>query len=610
MRRWLGFLLTAAVIGCSGGGGTGAPSVPAPKKPAMGALNVKIVIPSAAAASSVRLRKALSAASTTNGILFTVYPHGGNPTTQALAVSGADLSSTSPNCTTAGTTRTCTVALAAPVSTTNDLLAQTYDQIVPVSGTLPAGAHLLAAATSPNISVVAGSSNTVSLTLNPVLATVTLSATPNAVHAVLPVSRISISILGYDAGGNLILSGSYVDSNGNPVSVTLSTTTNNNNAFTLTAGPITGSGQMAGATYNGTANSTTAIQVSSAAPFASTLNVAVLSPTVFRVADANLAGTPTPPGYMGIATLRVGSATYVFYNTPSDTVDYVNGGGNGGPGTSIPASQTPNPTTAGLQTQGGLVNDTAAQMIFSGGNATNTQFGYVSGSPPPPVPQVAVTCAPGGAPACATTGGLALNTSSSQLYYGSGTNIYAWTPGGSALPIPTPSPAIGGTPQWGGFNYDPSNSFVWGVDTQPGGFVYMYDGATTFESGALPGSPFDVATDSNSMNAWVTVPSLKKILEFATPLSNGASAMTTLTGTSSPQYITRTTSQLWVSETSAGGVVLGHIDPATGAYGEFPLTSNSGGIAGPIIWLQYADAFAIVHYSGSAAPGEVLLVIP
>jgi len=573
-----------------------------------GTLKITITIPSAASARTTALKRIYSAASETAGILFTVYPHNGNPATQAVSVNGNDISSTSPLCVASGTGRSCTISIAAPAVSTNDLLAQTYDQIIPANGTVPSGAHLLAAATITSVAVTAGTINTVAMTLNPVLNTVSIVTTPAALHAMLP-GTFSVSVYGYDTTGNLILAGTYVNGNGNPVTLTLSMPSNPNNAFALSGTTVTGSGTFVTGTYAGMADTTTAFQITTAAPYPATGSVALLAPSVNAVPDANLSGTPPAGVFGGIADFSGGSEYWVFYTTPAAAVQgvsYVNAGSNSGPGTQIPASQTPNPLPTTLPVQGGLAFGT--NFLYSGGSQT-TQFPYTNGSPPPlPVPQVAATCNPITTGACSTTSGIAYD-GGSTLYYGSGNYVTSYTLGSSAIQtsvfnVTTPTT----TPVFAGFAYDSAHGILWFADNQPGGSVYDYDGTSFYQSPGLATAPWAVALDASG-NAYFTQPSAHHIVKYAAPAT--ASYTQIITTVEAPEYIAYSpnSNTLWFSESVlAGGVILGRLDLTTGAISE--MTIAASGSAGPITVLPYAEVVAVVQYSGTASPGNLLLVQP
>lgn len=612
-------MLACFLSACGGGGGNGLASahlVPAPvatQSAKQGTITIKITVPGPSTAKTPRLKRILDTASSTMGILFTVYPHAGNPATQAVAVSGDDISGDSGSACTpsgVGVARSCSVQIAAPAVSTNDLLAQTYDQIIPANGTVPVGAHLLAAGVYQNLPVVAGSANgPIPLTLNPVVSSVTIAATPGTMHTLLP-ANFSVAVYAYDAGGNLIIAPAYVDANGNPTTIPLSVSSNANGSVTLTTTSpvgsgtsitVAGSGTAVTGTYNGnadvTANQSLSVSLTSSAAIATSGSLTIVGPTIeYDVLNSSITRVPS---YAGIAAPMIGGTDQQFwFNNPFSSIITVCD--------MLSAGCSPYSNASSIT--GGL-----AQV---GNDVYFTDSGGLRYWQESPFVNTFANLACGGSGLCSTSGNLAYWQKSNTFYYTNGGSLYSYlSPTSTQLngfSCTTNVPVACSAPNFAGTAVDQSGGNVWFVDAETGGTgtVYEYSGGAFYTAPAPSAPVFDVALDSSG-NAYVTEPAGNAILRYTTPATSGA--QTTFTTTlGKPEYIAtdavNTPSQyIFFSETTASGIGIGAIDLATNTVSEAPLIALPGGAAGPLI--ENADGnIGLLHY---ASPnGEVMVVQP
>jgi hypothetical protein len=585
------------LAGCGGGGSGGGPApiptyVSSPQAK-QGTLTVKIVIPNAGAATSPRLRRIYSTASATAGILFTVYPSTGTPA-QAVAITGADISGdANSSCTTTGTSRTCSFSIAAPAVSTNNLLAQTYDQVVPANGVVPVGANLLAAGTIDDVVVTAGQTNTISLSLNPVVASFSIAPTPSVIHGLLP-TTFSVAAYGYDAGGNIILAGTYVDQYGNPVTVTLSLSSNPNSSLALSSTTVTGSGTQITGTYHGNANITTStpIQITASAPFTSSGTLTLVPPTVTSYSVAQLAGTPA--NYEGIDYVDVGGTDpQIWFTTLT---------GEGGVEQYDIASHslTYTPGQAGAYPLGGGMAQATGSEFIGGSNGIYTATSLVLQDP-----IYFAYCGP--TAECLTTSGLA--SASNTVYYVTGIDLIAYNPTAQTASAIATCSSTCPSPQIGGVRSDSSGN-IYFVDGETNGRLYEYNGSIV-DGGPIANGGVDVAVEPGGGPVFVTAPGDHFVEGFGTPLTVNESPYEGIPTVGESQYIVWDTSAnalVW-DETGTSGINIGRVNPQNGYPTSVPIGA-SGGIAGPVIQLPGVSEYAIVHYSGNANPGELLLVQP
>jgi hypothetical protein len=185
--------LAAALAGCGGGGNSTAPSTPRATTDA-GAF--VLTIPAAATAAASRAPKYVSA----SAVSLSITVNGG-------AATVADISVTSPNCTTTQTGRSCTVPLTAPSGRDTFTITQ-YDAA-------NATGHVLGSGTAV-LNVVAGTPFQLQAVLNGAVASLQLAL------GTLPPAGVggtdTLTVEAYDADGNLIIGpGNYVV----PITLTL-----------------------------------------------------------------------------------------------------------------------------------------------------------------------------------------------------------------------------------------------------------------------------------------------------------------------------------------------------------------------------------------------------
>lgn len=595
MRRAL-CIAPALLLAACGGGGTNPAALPQPRSsPSAKDITVtaKIAIPTAGTTSNRALKKIYDAASTTQGILLTVFPVSGTPA-QAVTITGADISATSSNCTATANGRTCTVAFTAPPGSSNQLLAQTYTQIIPANGTVPGGASVLGAGTTP-ISIVAASGlNSVSLTLNPVLASVNITPIPSSLRALLP-ATFGVSVVGLDASGSIIVAGQYVDNNGNPVSAALSLGSNPNNSLALSTSTVTVPGTTVTGTYNGNddvaGNASASIDITSAAPFAATGTLTMHGPTVTPMASAQpyLAGTPPP--YANALFVNVnGSDPQIWYTGAGSgttcLANYDVASANG-------ACATASPGPAGLSTDGSSYVYAAGATApfyyqfnplgFLGQNNSCTTY-------------------------CGSSGGSAYSPTTSSLYYAdsaTGDTVVMVNPNGSGNGAQASSAALAGTLEAVQVVNTGGIDTVWYLSSTR--LVAISGGSGILATGA-PSGMLDMYVGNGGNNVYVTVPASNAIPVFNGSLSVSQSYSTTQ---GAPQYLAGSSdgNSIWFSETTASGIGIGRIDVVNQRLNESQVATG-GGIAGGIALNPNSDAIYILEWSGTASPGHIYQVTP
>jgi virginiamycin B lyase len=134
-------------------------------------------------------------------------------------------------------TTTCTATLNAPTGTQN-VTVTSYDAVGGAAGT----GHALASATI-SATVVPNATNTIALTLNGIVNSISL-ALLSAPSGCPLTGTAALSLYALDAAGNLIVGpGSYIDSSGNPLTITLTDNDHSGHsalsATTFTAPPAT-----------------------------------------------------------------------------------------------------------------------------------------------------------------------------------------------------------------------------------------------------------------------------------------------------------------------------------------------------------------------------------
>lgn len=215
----IAILATAVTVGCGGGSGSSLPAAPhtTSKKPQT--VTVKVVIPAAQRTDTAAVKRRMAIAEGTLGIALVVYPHP-QASSSPLQTDAFDISPASTSCTTnADASRTCSFALALAPGT-YDVDATTYDS-APVSGAIPGTAHALGYQALVGFVVSQGAANSVNLSIDGIAASAVLTLPVPTVRGLDAIAQqASIDVL--DANGDVILSNGFVDSLGNPVTVSLS----------------------------------------------------------------------------------------------------------------------------------------------------------------------------------------------------------------------------------------------------------------------------------------------------------------------------------------------------------------------------------------------------
>lgn len=287
-------ILVAVAAACSGGhGGTSLPpmhggaSLPGgPTTSAPGSTTVRIRIPSAAGSyTQSRKRPKYVSASTLGGTIY-VYPSTTTPPPSPAAVIDLSTNSSSSCTSNSDGSRTCSISVSAPVGT-DTFVFDTYDK-EPVNGAIPQGANLLSTATA-SAAVTLGGGNSLSLTLDGVVASISVS--PSG-YLVLPsgTSALSVNVNASDPDGNIIVGpGNYVDSNGNPVTISVNT---NSTAISYSTTSLSGPGTSVTATVNGGTLSGTASITATSGTMSSSLTTQVND--FITTAQTLFAGQATP----------------------------------------------------------------------------------------------------------------------------------------------------------------------------------------------------------------------------------------------------------------------------------------------------------------------------
>ena len=559
-------------------------------------VTAKITIPGAASTSNRALKRIYDTASTTQGILLTVYPVSGTPA-QAVAVTGGDISAASTNCTASGTGRVCTIPFAAPPGSNNQLLAQTYSQIIPAGGTIPGGAQLLGAGTTSLTIVPASGVNNVNLTLNPVLASVNIAPVPATLRSLLP-ATFGVIVTGLDAAGNIIVAGQYVDQNGSPTSATLSLGSNPNGSLALSPTTISAPGTIVTGTYLGTdsvaGNTSASINITTAAPYAATAALTMQGPVVTTMTSPQpyLAGTPPP--YANALYVNVnGNDPQLWYTAASGgstcLASYDVGNANG-------SCATASPGPAGLSTDG-------TSTVYAAGSTAPFYYQY---NPLGSLSQNG-SCSN----YCGSNSGSAYSPTTNALYYmdTSGDIVEMFNPASGGDGAQPAAVTMAGTPEAVQVVNVGGIDSVWYLSSIR---LFLESGGAGILATSSPSGMLDMYLANGGNSAYVTVPGTDTIPVFS---YNGMtlSVAETYTATQgAPQYIVGNAdgSSVWFSETTASGIGIGRIDVANQRLVESQIASG-GGIAGGIVLKPNSgDTFYILQWSGTASPGRIYEVTP
>jgi virginiamycin B lyase len=246
--------------GCGGGGAQGGATVPSTSNPGTGnstgptvSTTIRITIPSALTTALRRRPQYVSPA--TEGLLLRAYADDNGAQGKLLAEVAVALTPGSSNCTGSGTSLSCTATIAVPAG--NTIFVFTTYSVAPSGGSFGSATPIGAAVVTQDI--IANQANNVSVDLGGVVVSVQASFNTPQVHFIPPAAP-ALTLTYYDANNNAIISGPYVDQNGNPITYTLSATEDANSSITVPSGAQT-PGTPATVNYSGLA----------AAPFTSTI---------------------------------------------------------------------------------------------------------------------------------------------------------------------------------------------------------------------------------------------------------------------------------------------------------------------------------------------------
>jgi streptogramin lyase len=557
LRAGICFLLASILAACSAGGG-GQSTVPT-RAPArkLTHVTIRVKVPvKAPAHATPKIRHRMSIASQTQGLLTTVSVSG---STAAPVTTASDISATNTQeCTTSGTSRSCTVSVSAPIGDDN-FVFQTYDQ-TPVDGGF-SGANQLEAGNATQ-TVTTGSPATLGITLGGVVSSISLVVTPIALHTLIQ-STATLGVYATDADGDAIV-GTYVDPLGNDVTLNLSVSPNPNGALTLNptslSGPPTSgvaiSLNSADAVNNQGAQTITATPSGGSAS-AATTTLNIVDPTYTAYNDSNLSAT----GFFDGMTYVAGSG--VFYSVHSS-----NSGG-------IDEFQLPAKTIQQNALTSGVSGGVAYSPIYTSSFiAGPSGLYYLTGGS-----LSQLNCYSG----CAGGGSGMTVDSSGDLWYGNGTNLVT-------VNLATPPPdngqtfSIGATASTGIAIDQESPQRIWLADSSSGNVYYFNTSTQTGNTVVLPSgnaNAYDVIVDASGM-VWVTDKGAKELVEI-NPLTLSLTSYNLPYGT--PWYIVQdpqqTTTYWYDYQDTNSCIGIGRLDTVTGTLTQADNSSYCGGTIQP-----------------------------
>ncbi|HET9030846.1 MAG TPA: hypothetical protein VFN49_11800, partial [Candidatus Aquilonibacter sp.] len=364
-----------AIAACSGGGGS---SLPPAKAPAAGpgTFKLSLAVPAPPKSANARVRKAFAASAATQGIRVNLYtsPYTGSSTpvlTQAF-----DVSATSAICQTSATdlSRTCTLSVAIAPGT-YDVQVVTYDQ-APSGGSIPVAAHELGYGFMASQTVTSGSANTLGMTVEGIPNSIAVHAPVKVLHPMYGLTEnVSVSVL--DAAGSVIL-GSFIDTAGNPVTVTVS---DNGGTGTATISPASfTSSQPNGVTvtYDPNRLSVSSVAVPNSIDVDAQMNNPAVG-AIDSIAIPQLVHTYSGIGGSGPAGIGVGSDNQIWFTMPgSNTLNSLSPfSGSFGPSpapasSSAPVGPSPHPAD--------IINGPDSNLWYSNSNSSSIGTISVTGS--------------------------------------------------------------------------------------------------------------------------------------------------------------------------------------------------------------------------------------
>ena len=206
-KKFLSLAVIVAFTACSGSGtsGPGASSSQPHQTGSSAKASLKIIVPARHTLASMKKRKPLYVSPSSESILAQSYPHGSSTSNGSTVV---DISPGSPNCTSSGSSgaRTCMVYVPAPVGD-DDFVLTDYDEVPPPGGDYPVTAHVLAVGSLTNVTIVANTSNSLTIYLQGRPSTFVFLPSPMSEPASGTPSSYALQLLVLDTDGNVITAG-------------------------------------------------------------------------------------------------------------------------------------------------------------------------------------------------------------------------------------------------------------------------------------------------------------------------------------------------------------------------------------------------------------------
>lgn len=633
MRVPVGCVLLALAFAACSGGNAAIPHTPPGGTPShvKVTVNFKLIVPSVRERKhgrrherlTPRLKHIWSIADNTAGIQVVAYANGDRKSPLGTVV--ANISPGAPKCGASDPYggRTCTIALQAPPGS-DDFVATTYDR-PPSGGTIPAAAKQLGYGVTTQ-TITAGTAANVTLALSGVLAKIALDVTPNSLHTIVPTTA-TVNVYALDADNDTIVTDSYIDGNGNPITVslavdnTLPVNTGTGSSATpppsLTLAPASITApQPAGValTYAPQANGIVSASnqtVTISAATASSVSIAstpaklkAIAPSYTNIVVTNL--DVTNPYHGGIAFGPTSSY--------ADDVYFTSAGGNGAMNEcSGCSSSSPSlAATAGTITApiyGGFVGTGTAQYgsntIYTiNGNSCNT---VSTGPTLNPCASVSPAPIPNGS-------GMAYDATDAGVWYSSGTSVVFYQPNGG----PVVSDIVADR-TIGGFTVD-STDKAWFIDTARStlrnctvnlGVPSMACSAGT----ALGATPFDIldVTNASAVERLLVTDTGSSKIHVLNTSGNVVSTLSLPAGTT-PWYLMPDNFHAgiaWFDYMAAGSIGIGRIDTnanpptilmATGPVGPIysssasPTAGAMGTSPGGYVYTVFDDAQQLVRW--------------
>lgn len=580
-RRLAPIALAAFLASCGGGAG----SATAPPTAHTGSSNVAVVmhftVPPVPSTASLRLKRIFTVAQNTMGVQVLVYAHGDRTT--VLAAATADISPASASCTPAGTGggRNCSFPLSAPAGN-DDFVITTYDALA-VNGSF-SGANQLGYGVT-NLTITTGSAATVNATLAGVLKRIALSITPNTFHTIMP-GTMTLGLYALDADSDVIV-GSFIDANGNPLTVTVTPNSTLGGALSLaqttfTSTPASGVHVTYAPSGFAPAAATVSFTASGTGLTSTSTSAAAIAPTFSAITDTNLASNN--PYHGGMVFDASGG---VYYSTPLNFggISYYNGTG---------ATITGNVAAGAAQPiKGGLAAAGTTTLYAVAGSVADTF------SAPPltlaPAPNASAAPLPNGS-------GMAYDATHGALWYTSGSTL-------------TKFPVVTGAPQTfslgvntsAGVSVDGSGN-VWIIDNV-NNMLLEHNGSTNPSYPVAAGVvPFDVLANANGIFVTDIEAATPQILQI-NPANGTVLQQILIPSGVTPFYLLPDNvvpGVVWFDYLSAGKIGLGRMDTSV-TPPTFAMVTDGSGPTGSCTVTTVPQG-ACPGAIGAAANGAVYMV--